>query len=173
VDARLDAHADYHAVSYLWGDPTAPFTDSCDLRVVTTGTSDAEHNYASLPIRASCSTVLRHLRWVKKTRALWIDSVCIDQSNSAEKSQQVRVMQYIYRDASKVAMWLDLSHVSARHCKRVFKWAKILSCAYRLGLVGVLKGEKRAPGVFGHWFVRSLPIDLKHLHLSAFTGTSG
>lgn len=171
VETKLDAHADYHAVSYLWGDTKTPLTDWCELRMVKTGTSDAEHKYARLPILASCNTVLRHLRWARKTRTLWIDSVCIDQSNSAEKSRQVRIMQYIYRGASKVAMWLDLSHVPAHDCKRVLKYAKMLSRAHRWGLVDIFHAKPgRISGSFKLWLIDLLPSDLRGKG-GPFTGT--
>lgn len=175
VNTRLDAHADYHAVSYLWGDSSAPLTDWCELRTVTTETSDTEANHDRLPILASCNAVLRHLRSANTTRALWIDFICIDQSNSAEKNQQVRIMQYIYRDASKVAMWLDLSHLAARDCKRVFRWAEGLSCAYRWGLVDIFSLEPGA-GFFGRCFLGLLPWDIRYsimkgLLLNKFSGT--
>lgn len=161
VETRLDTHTDYHAVSYVWGDTNAPFTDSLELQTATTQAPDAGHDYARLPIRASCSTVLRHLRWAKKTRALWIDAICINQSNTVEKSYQVCIMQFIYRDASKVAMWLDLSHVSAHQCKGVFKRARMLSYAYRWGFVSIFddeKGVKSAPFRSGRRFVQSLRL---------------
>lgn len=172
VETKLDAHADYHAISYLWGDTKALLTDWCELRMATTGASDAEGDYGRLPILPSCNTVLRQLRWARKTRALWIDSVCIDQSNSAEKSQQVRIMQYIYRDASKVAMWLDLSHIPTPRCKRVFKWAKMLARAHRWGLVDIFE-KTHATSIFGRCFARSLPHDIKYgYHWQPFTGAS-
>ena len=36
----------------------------------------------------------------------WIDQVCIDQANEAEKSSQVMLMDKIYKQASSVAAWL-------------------------------------------------------------------
>lgn len=38
--------------------------------------------------------------------ALWIDSVCIDQSSLAERSHQVTLMGEIYQSVSGVAIWL-------------------------------------------------------------------
>jgi hypothetical protein len=36
----------------------------------------------------------------------WIDSICIDQKNNKEKAEHVRRMQYLYRDAHNVIVWL-------------------------------------------------------------------
>lgn len=38
---------------------------------------------------------------------LWIDQVCIDQSNSLERGHQVSIMKTIYQNASEVRVWLD------------------------------------------------------------------
>lgn len=37
---------------------------------------------------------------------LWIDAVCIDQTDHREKSRQVAQMGDIYRDAERVLVWL-------------------------------------------------------------------
>ena len=37
---------------------------------------------------------------------LWIDQICIDQSNAVEKSQQVHLMRSIYQRATNVYIWL-------------------------------------------------------------------
>ncbi|KAI1762387.1 HET-domain-containing protein [Hypoxylon sp. FL1150] len=39
-------------------------------------------------------------------RDLWIDAICIDQENDAERCQQVSIMADIYRSAERVTIWL-------------------------------------------------------------------
>ena len=39
-------------------------------------------------------------------RTLWVDSICINQGDDNERSQQVRLMGQIYRKASTVLIWL-------------------------------------------------------------------
>lgn len=46
------------------------------------------------------------LRGATDTTSLWIDSVCIDQTNIEEKSGQVALMGEIYKNADKVIVWL-------------------------------------------------------------------
>jgi hypothetical protein len=46
---------------------------------------------------------------------MWIDSICINQQDIAEKTRQVRLMHHIYRQAFKVTVWLghfDDSHLA-------------------------------------------------------------
>jgi hypothetical protein len=40
---------------------------------------------------------------------LWIDQLCIDQSNDSERGHQVKMMGDIYRNAEFVISWLDMS----------------------------------------------------------------
>jgi hypothetical protein len=49
---------------------------------------------------------LRHLRLPDKGRALWIDALCIDQDDFAERSAEVSRMGTIYGRASQVIVWL-------------------------------------------------------------------
>lgn len=55
---------------------------------------------------------LRHLRVTDATVTLWVDAVCIDQSNEAEKNDQVQCIGDIYRKARPVIIWLG--HAKAR-----------------------------------------------------------
>ncbi|KAF2130108.1 HET-domain-containing protein, partial [Dothidotthia symphoricarpi CBS 119687] len=47
--------------------------------------------------------------------ALWIDALCIDQSNLLERNHQVKQMGSIYRNAHHVIAWLDDDAFVARH----------------------------------------------------------
>jgi hypothetical protein len=49
---------------------------------------------------------LRNLRDPSVPRNLWIDAICINQSNNVEKSAQVLVMRQIYVGARSVVIWL-------------------------------------------------------------------
>jgi hypothetical protein len=44
------------------------------------------------------------------TEYLWIDQICIDQSNIKERNRQVKIMDNIYRHAYKVLIWMDADH---------------------------------------------------------------
>ncbi|OAL51769.1 hypothetical protein IQ07DRAFT_586122 [Pyrenochaeta sp. DS3sAY3a] len=79
----------YHAISYAWGDPTS--TDRLWL---------SHSGY--LEINASAAYVLRH---VTTEKLIWIDSVCINQNDTSEKSTQLRYMWGIYKFAEEVLAW--------------------------------------------------------------------
>ena len=48
----------------------------------------------------------RHIRSETEWKTLWVDAVCIGQSNEVEKADQVRRMLDIYRLATRVVVWL-------------------------------------------------------------------
>jgi hypothetical protein len=50
--------------------------------------------------------VLSHLRYETKPRMLWIDAICIDQTNMVEKGSQIALMRQIYENAERGVIWL-------------------------------------------------------------------
>lgn len=86
----------YHALSYAWGSPILDH----DIRILS-GSS-----FQLLPVTKNLHTALKHLRRLSASRTLWIDAVCINQSDTEERSQQVARMADVYRSAEKVVVWL-------------------------------------------------------------------
>jgi hypothetical protein len=84
----------YEALSYMWG------LDEV-YRYITV-------NKVKVAVRRNLWWALYHLRYAGegKTRVLWIDGLCIDQSNIPERGAQVSIMASIYRNASRVLVWL-------------------------------------------------------------------
>ncbi|KAI0103928.1 heterokaryon incompatibility protein-domain-containing protein [Nemania sp. FL0031] len=80
----------YEALSYEWGNPRL-----CHSITV---------NGVQYPVRDNLFRALRQLR-TDRDRYLWVDALCINQSDNDEKSTQVRRMLAIYQKASKVVIW--------------------------------------------------------------------
>jgi hypothetical protein len=83
---------DYEATSYVWGDASlrsSIFIDGCRM---------------SVP--ASSARVLQRARLAGRSRALWIDAICINQQDIAERSQQVGIMSQIYAKSRRNLIWL-------------------------------------------------------------------
>lgn len=59
-----------------------------------------------LEVTKNCHGALRHLRHAEIFRVLWVDAVCIDQSNIDERSAQISLMRRIYSEAGTVLVWL-------------------------------------------------------------------
>jgi hypothetical protein len=60
----------------------------------------------TLSITHNLSVALRHLRLSQSPRTLWVDAICINQHDYAERSMQVTRMAQIYKLAHKVVIWL-------------------------------------------------------------------
>lgn len=58
-------------------------------------------------VRPNLDKALRYLRHKKKMVVLWVDAICIDQSDEIkEKPAQIAKMKHIYNKASNVCIWL-------------------------------------------------------------------
>ncbi|KAF2685937.1 HET-domain-containing protein [Lentithecium fluviatile CBS 122367] len=82
----------YIALSYVWGDPTTVTW----LRV---------HENV-IPVGKNLADALLHIRDPKKPLNLWIDAICINQSDNDEKSLQVAKMKDIFSRADHVLGWI-------------------------------------------------------------------
>ncbi|KAN0099553.1 HET domain containing protein [Hyaloscypha variabilis] len=92
IHASLDDKLDYVALSYTWGDPR-------DTEIITVG-------HSSVSVTRNLHSALEHLRYDKIFRVMWIDALCINQSDNEEKSWQVQLMREIYQRATFVSIWL-------------------------------------------------------------------
>lgn len=89
----------YTAVSYTWG--------------IDNPTETIQLNGRPFRVRPNLWSCLYYLileakkgnRWTH----LWVDAICIDQTNDQERNAQVRLMDEIYRNASCVSVWLGLA----------------------------------------------------------------
>ncbi|KAJ3463631.1 hypothetical protein MRS44_008417 [Fusarium solani] len=97
-----DSLIEYEALSYCWGNNRLTDTVIANEQV--------------LFITENLSEALQHLRYKNEDRILWIDAICIDQSNIRERGHQVGCMGRIYSRANRVLIWLgyvkyELSHL--------------------------------------------------------------
>jgi hypothetical protein len=89
----LDDQPPFTALSYVWG------TYAVNRHIVNCSTHILETT-------ANCHSALWHLRKRLRQFTIWIDSLCIDQTNVVEKVQQIQMMERIYSDAHTVFVWL-------------------------------------------------------------------
>jgi hypothetical protein len=87
----------YQALSYACG------TEPKDRRVLCSNWDGTSH--ASLYITQTLYDALNEL--AVEEIPIWVDAICINQTNPEEKSEQVALMHRIYRRADQVAIWLD------------------------------------------------------------------
>lgn len=87
-----DPDIEYEALSYVWGSPQP----AQQIRVNGTG----------FHVGPNLHSALQHLRLKDKIRRLWVDAVCINQRDNAEKSVQVAQMGRVFAQASQTNAWL-------------------------------------------------------------------
>ncbi|KAF2651311.1 HET-domain-containing protein [Lophiostoma macrostomum CBS 122681] len=97
-DYTPDPACMYEALSYVWGVEES----NAYLHIKSTWHPISQR----LPLKTNLETALRHLRYRDRPRTLWIDAICINQQNIAERNEQVHRMGSIYRRASRVVVWL-------------------------------------------------------------------
>ena len=67
---------------------------------------DENDNAFSFAIAPVLQPALRALRRTETDRTLWIDAICINQDDMAERNAQVAMMADIYDRAMNVCVWL-------------------------------------------------------------------
>ena len=103
LHTNLQGAPPYVALSYAWGSQTSKHT----LHV---NPHDPGESASTLVITASLFHALQRLRRDDEDVLLWVDAVCIDQNNLAERNVQTANMRRIYQKAESVAVWLGLEY---------------------------------------------------------------
>ncbi|SPO02004.1 uncharacterized protein DNG_04677 [Cephalotrichum gorgonifer] len=101
----------YEALSYVWGSEAAPSPiciDGCALSVTV-----------------NLHAALSHLRDPYIERILWIDALCINQTDKNEKALQIQLMAKIYATASSVTVWLGEAAPDSGHAIEVIRTAAL------------------------------------------------
>jgi len=100
----LSASPEYSALSYTWDRPSEDFPESWDDPSCT---KSILINGKAFPVRMNLYSALFRLRekWSCET-AWWIDAICIDQQNDAERNSIVAQMAKIYSSCAATVGWL-------------------------------------------------------------------
>ncbi|KAE8441100.1 hypothetical protein EG329_005867 [Mollisiaceae sp. DMI_Dod_QoI] len=93
VVCAVDELPSFEALSYTWGDTSVTNTISC--------------HGLSLNVHSNAWHALLDLRQDDAPRILWIDAICINQEDDAERSAQVQLMRHIYARANQVLVWMQ------------------------------------------------------------------
>lgn len=106
LHTTIDRAPPYEALSYAWGEDLHQIT--LQNGTVTTLTTNLYH-------------ALRYLQRPYAARVLWIDALCIDQENGAERSKQAQLMGQIYATAWRVLIWLGEADDKMSHSLTILK----------------------------------------------------
>ena len=115
---KLIPDSDYEAVSYVWGDAAVTKPITLDGR--------------EYPVTTNLYTGLQFLRYKESSRRLWIDSLCINQTDKAERAREIQRMRDIYKCAHQVLVWVgDYAPFTRGKVKSIFEFVEELATAYR------------------------------------------
>jgi hypothetical protein len=109
----LDENPTYTALSYTWGqqDPNSTIFVKDD--------NDDPSSETTISITPSLETALLKVRDNSEIIKIWIDQVCINQSDIPERNSQVLLMKTIYEKAEKVLVWLGPAYAESDHLLRI------------------------------------------------------
>lgn len=93
----LDDDPSFSSLSYTWQGEGSAIQTSNSKIICSNGTIEITQN---------CSNALIRLREIFGSLTIWVDSVCIDQSDEEEKRSQIPLMREIYGKARRVFIWL-------------------------------------------------------------------
>ncbi|CAH0017910.1 unnamed protein product [Clonostachys rhizophaga] len=114
---NLNEPPEYEALSYTW------YRTPSDRPTIDAWSSQDDENHRntlrwdlSIPIfvdddkfigiSPGLRDALRALRHPTKSRVLWVDQLCIDQSSTKEREIQVRYMSHVYSKSQRVVLWV-------------------------------------------------------------------
>ncbi|KAL7902398.1 heterokaryon incompatibility protein domain-containing protein [Trichoderma sp. SZMC 28014] len=121
----FDGQPAYEALSYVWGDPKVRkhiYLNKCDFDVTE-----------------NLWLAMRRLRHPSTPRVIWIDAICINQTDDDEKSQQVAMTGEIYKSCTNCVIWLGESPESSE------KGDEPVTAARACELLGILASDKHFP----------------------------
>ena len=86
----------YNAISYTWADQSG---DRSKCRTISLDS-------CPFAVTNSCELALRRVRHRDRARIVWVDAICINQADDAERSHQVQLMAQIYSRARCVNIYV-------------------------------------------------------------------
>ena len=107
----------YEALSYAWGSKEKSKAISVKARI-TEGSKSLSllgrsrqrrleaRNHRTIYVTEDLATALPHLRKENMPRVFWIDAICVNQQDIAERGHQVKRMAAVFSMASRVIVWL-------------------------------------------------------------------
>lgn len=165
----LKDYPKFQAISYVWGD--------------TTNKLSITVNGQELAVTQNVVTGLQRLRATGETLALWLDAVCVNQSDIHERSEQVQCMREIYSSANEVFIWLGYGRDSRSPSEQpeIVRWTgddrdlEIVDSYFKQGVLqnGSNEKDKETEDVVGLFVYMKLRAMDKHVHEIPFFDVQG
>jgi hypothetical protein len=146
-----EAERCYRCLSYTWGEPPEGreiLLNNCTFRV-----------------RDNLYEFLGRAQQSFSNENLWIDAVCIDQSNMSERERQVERMDSVYKGATEVLVWLG------RFPELEFIVTYLNHPPWSLGTIEMLEKVMIHPYWFRAWITQEIVVakSVQIIHISGTT----
>jgi len=118
IETAIDGNIEYHALSYCWTghkveaeveEKSEPVQPRRLWAMAAKPDKKGLQSAGYIPITDSLFEALQHLRDANQEIPIFVDQICINQADKAERSSQVMLMGHIYRMAASVLAWLGPS----------------------------------------------------------------
>lgn len=133
-EVTLESKPSFEALSYAWG------RSALGVTITVLGRSTREA--AILEVTPNCLSALQALRWRFRGRKLWIDAICIDQTSTTEKNQQVPLMAEIYGRAKQVLVHLDAGNENSAHVQQASRLIRQMGWLHRMRLLRLYEADE-------------------------------
>ncbi|KAL8867261.1 MAG: hypothetical protein Q9174_005778, partial [Haloplaca sp. 1 TL-2023] len=110
--ADLSDPPSYEALSYTWGSTTQDQPIKIQFGPDVPPNRSAVSKTEEVMVTKHLRSAILRLRQADRHRTVWIDQLCIDQTNVQERNAQVRLMAQIYRKAERTVVWLGEANIS-------------------------------------------------------------
>lgn len=136
IHASLDNHPPYESLSYAWGNPSA--------------TSPVNVNGCTFLATTNLKAALKRLRHADDERYLWIDAICINQSDISERNDQVTKLHWIYQRAERVVIWLGEHSDDSRAAIKQLEMLSVDDCDGHQ-VENAHHASRRSPAMLARW----------------------
>jgi hypothetical protein len=146
---ELQQGLQYTTLSYVWGKERCPHP--------------VQVNGKHLMIGRNLDCALRHIRdnttdLLSGTTMLWVDALCIDQTDVQERSQQVRLMGQIYASAIDMVIWLGPEREDTTFILAKIRGGELPEGTEVLPVLKALKRLCRRPWFGRLWIAQELAL---------------
>jgi hypothetical protein len=163
----LDNNPQFKALSYVWG-------NSFEKQSITV-------NHQLLEVTNNLFAGLQRLRQPEEIVVIWVDAVCIHQSDLDERCQQVQLMGDIYSSAEEVLIWLGYGGElrAPKEQPSTYRWAgddtdmELVDAYFEKSLAPKNEGDEGNEDILGAFVFLKLRAMGKHLNELTFFDVDG
>ncbi|KAI0548000.1 HET-domain-containing protein [Xylaria curta] len=160
----------YEALSYVWGERQQQQQQYIFL----------DDKTQRFPVTQNLYELLRSLRRPQAFRKLWVDAICINQSDHEEKKIQLSLLRRIYQQAEKVIAYLPLSLQDQKNVdelvRKIFETCKLYKEEEKAGSSsssGQQEHTRKKQFIFGREVVKSTINFSTDLPEGLYSGSPG